>query len=338
MAGHAAARRYAGASGARRAPGPALVDLLGHHPSIALGAPTTNPRLLRPGSGPSGWRWPSTARLEPERARHVGHPGLGAGRRVPAGGERSAPRPRVGGGRRGSLPHLAEMIRASPGVRERVRRRLGPVGRRRRLRRARALARPRLDDLAAHHGLDREAMGEQVPPAASTPSTGGAARTQRTRPRSSATTSEDLRRIKYQPTGGFVMARLTDARGHHAVSARPQRRPSGVRRCRRAVRSSWWPTGRRTTRRPAGAGSTWCPTAAPHRRRRAHRHAVLGRRLPCVALGRGRGRRLRAGRFIAPCCPTPRGRHARPVCELAGWRTGDEPLPGHRHFSPPVDL
>jgi beta-mannosidase len=191
----------------------ALVDLLGHHPSIALWCPHDQPAPpparelgsvgMALAQHRAGWR-PSVLDTSVTRALEradgsrpvVNDPHLALGWEV---------------GDEGSLPHLAEMI-------PRVARWVSgfgaasvPSGN------GAAFAAPERwpdldwDDLAAHHGLDREAMGERVPPAAYATFDGWRDGTQAYQATLVRHHVEDLRRLKYQPTGGFAMARLTDA-------------------------------------------------------------------------------------------------------------------------------
>ncbi len=67
------------------------------------------------------------------------------------------------------------------------------------------------DGLAAHHGLDRETMERRVPPSAYATFDGWRDATQAYQAELIRHQVEALRRIKYRPTGGFVVARLTDA-------------------------------------------------------------------------------------------------------------------------------
>jgi beta-mannosidase len=67
------------------------------------------------------------------------------------------------------------------------------------------------DRLAAHHALDRETMDRRVPPTASATFDDWRDATQAYQADLVRYHVEALRRIKYRPTGGFVVARLTDA-------------------------------------------------------------------------------------------------------------------------------
>jgi beta-mannosidase len=196
----------------------ALVDLLGHHPSIALWCPHDRP--VRPparGAGPvgmalaqhrTGWK-PSVLDTSVSRALEradgsrpvVDDPHLALGWEV---------------GDEAALPHLAEiiprMVRCVSGFGAAS----VPSGE------GAAFADPERwpdldwDRLAAHHGLDRETMEQRVPPGAHATFDDWRAATQGYQAELVRHHVEALRRIKYRPTGGFVVARLTDA--HPGIS------------------------------------------------------------------------------------------------------------------------
>jgi beta-mannosidase len=67
------------------------------------------------------------------------------------------------------------------------------------------------DGLAAHHHLDVAAFAARVPPSAHDSYDDWSAATQAYQARLLRRTIEELRRLKYRPTGGFVQHRLTDA-------------------------------------------------------------------------------------------------------------------------------
>jgi beta-mannosidase len=67
------------------------------------------------------------------------------------------------------------------------------------------------DGLAAHHGLDAEAMAAHVPPADHPTFAAWRDATQRYQATLVRRHVEELRRLKYRPTGGFAVARLADA-------------------------------------------------------------------------------------------------------------------------------
>jgi beta-mannosidase len=206
--------RYA--RGVRRQAGrqaQALVDLLGHHPSVAMWCPHDRPSPPPARSAGSigmalaqhrtGWK-PSVLDTSVSRALEradgsrpvVDDPHLALGWEV---------------GDESSLPRLAELI---PRI---VRCVSGfgaasvPSGE------GAEFADPERwpdldwDRLAAHHGLDRETMEQRVPPGAHATFDDWRAATQAYQASLVRHHVETLRRIKYRPTGGFVVARLADA-------------------------------------------------------------------------------------------------------------------------------
>ena len=67
------------------------------------------------------------------------------------------------------------------------------------------------DGLAEHHGLERETMARRVPPSAYATFDEWRDATQAYQARLVRHHVEELRRLKYRPTGGFAVARLSDA-------------------------------------------------------------------------------------------------------------------------------
>ncbi len=155
--------------------------------------------------------------------------------------------------------------------------------------------------LEAHHGLQTRVPR---PPGAARPttppSTTGGRRPRRTRPRSSATTSRTLRRLKYRPTGGFAQFLLTDAQpAVTLVGARPRAGAQG-----RATRRCWRRAG------PSSSSPTACPTSvAPGDALALDVHVVSDLRVPLVrAVGQRRAdlarRRTARGTGAARSPPT----------------------------------
>ena len=191
----------------------ALVDLLGHHPSIALWCPHDRPapppaRELgpvglalaqnRPGWQPSVLDRSVTRALERADGSRpvVNDPHLALGWEV---------------GDEGFLPQLAEMIPRTVRCVSGFGAASAPSGE------GAAFAEPERwpdldwDRLAAHHGLDRGTMEQRVPPAAYATFDDWRDATQAYQASLVRHHVEALRRIKYRPTGGFAVARLTDA-------------------------------------------------------------------------------------------------------------------------------
>jgi beta-mannosidase len=212
------------------------VDLLGHHPSVAIWCGHDEPAALdvepgREGAPPStvrrvasqqlpGWNRTVLDRsIKRALARNDGSRPV-----IPHSGVLPHP-PRLDGtdshlslgwatGEEGDLPTLARLV-------PRMVRFVTGMG---------AQAVPATDDfidpggwpdldwdvLARTHGLQREAMDRHVPPDAHPTYEGWKAATQRYQARLVRRQVEELRRLKYRPTGGFVHVGFAD--GHPGIT------------------------------------------------------------------------------------------------------------------------
>ena len=266
-----------GASASRPCARPrAAVDLLGHHPSIAIWCGHNEPMAIEndPRRGATrrrcgAWRcrrpspqelptWNKTVldrsvKRALEKADGT-RPVIAHSRRAPppaaARRHRQPPLLRLVPRRRARLPRLPpRRCRAWPGSSPSSAPRPCPTDRR--LLRARAVARPRLGAArrARTRCRGRCSTGTCRPPT-TPPSTSGAPPPRRTRPTVVRRHIEALRRIKYRPDRRLrpVLLRRR-APGGHLVGARP--RPGAEGRLRRAARGV--PAGDRRRRPAAGA-------------------------------------------------------------------------------------
>jgi beta-mannosidase len=204
----------------------AMVDLLGHHPSIALWCGHDEPDGPAPGPDPlraalagqvPGWNRSVLdrtvkrvlQRADPSRPV-VAHSGVG-----PHLPQLDGTDSHLGlGWRTGDERDLPGLARAVPRL-VRFVSRFGagsvPPGE------GAAFAEPDRwpdldwDGLAAHHGLDAGAMAAHVPPAGHETFADWRDATQRYQATLVRRHVEELRRLKYRPTGGFAVARLADA-------------------------------------------------------------------------------------------------------------------------------
>ena len=322
----------------------AAVDLLGHHPSIAIWCGHNEPMAIendpgdvgrpegRPAPGREGGGRAGAAHLEQDGARPLGEAGAREGRRHPAGHRplaacsptrRSSTAPTATSTSAGTTAHerdLPGFLRAMPAdgpLRHRVRR---PGGARRRRRSASPSAGPTStgSGSAAPTRCSEAVFDRHVPPAdhATFDELARPPR-RRTRPWSSAGTSRRCAASSTGPTGGFAQFCFAD--GHPAVTwsvLGHDRAPKA--RLRRAARGV--PAGDRRRRPAARARSTAGQALAldvhvvsdlrtPGRRRRGHRAACTwegGSRTLALARRHPR-RRVRAGRHG----PDRRARRAR---------------------------
>ncbi len=195
--------------------------------------------------------------------------------------------------------------------------------------------------------LDREVLDERFPPADFPDAAARRDATQAYQARVVRRQVEELRRLKYRPTGGFAVSRLADAQP--AVTSAvldADRRPKAAWD---ALRAACRPVVVVADRLPADGGARRHagarrprgvrPAPAPGRCR-GHGRAVVAGRRPRLALGRRRrARRLRAGGNTPGRRARRRGRPgARPGAAVAGRRTRYEPRPGTRRFPYALDF
>ena len=331
---HASASRRC----ARRAE---AVDLLGHHPSIAMWCGHNEPLALdvrpgepvdvqahrrrvrrRPGAADAGTRRCSTARVKRALEQADGTPAGHRPLRRAAPPRRSSTAPTATSTSAGTTATSATSP-AFAAAMPRMVRFVSEFGAQavpddRRLHGARALARPRLGAAAASTTrCRRRVFDEHVPPADYATFDDWRQATQRYQATVLRHHIETLRRLKYRPTGGFCLVQLRrrhpggDVVACSTTTAQPKlayhvaRR--GVPPGDRGRRPAAGRRGRPATRWPST--STSCrDLRAPIEGADRHGRPVVARRRPRLALaGRHPGRRLRPGRDR----PVRRARRAR---------------------------
>ena len=352
----------------------AAVDLLGHHPSIAIWCGHNEPMAIE--NDPTMWGDPKALRrmalqaaaaqelpdLEQDRARPVGEAGAREGRRHPARDRplRRAPPPAAA--RRHRQPPLLRLVPRPRARLPRLPPRHAPHGPvRHRVRRAGG-ARPAPTSASRSAGPTSTGSGSDAPtrcsercstgtcrPPTTPPSTTWRAATQAYQAAVVRRHIEALRRIKYRPTGGFAQFCFAD--GHPAVTwsvlGHDRAPKAGLRRAARGV-----PAGDRR-RRPAARARSRAGPGARARRARGERPArarsTTPRSRPASRWTGGsrtwRWQRRRPGRRrasgSAPCrssCPTRRGRsRSSSTCRHDGEQVG-QPLRGHDRLTPRPDL